>query len=157
VRLEANRFADQKYLDDWPDHYGGVKIASGPAAGLAPWNWQTRTLSLDGGIVCVDGVPLVYYHFHAFRFVTRRVYDSGLTRYGRMPATYRKWLYDRYATAVLEAARELSRRGTPVPLGPATRWGSSALHLVRLAGQIVRRRLPSLHFVNQRHDIAGRS
>src|SRR5436309_13384563 len=37
-RIEPDRFADQKYLDDWPDRFAGVKVCTNPGAGVAPWN-----------------------------------------------------------------------------------------------------------------------
>src|SRR5439155_1321010 len=37
-RLEGNRFADQKYLDEWPERFAGVLVFKHKGVNLAPWN-----------------------------------------------------------------------------------------------------------------------
>lgn len=67
-RIEPERFGDQKYLDDWPERFPGVKICTNPGAGLAPWNEERHRLTTDGkGRVCVDGTPLIFHHYAGLR------------------------------------------------------------------------------------------
>jgi SAM-dependent methyltransferase len=63
-RFEDGKFGDQKYLDDWPERFEGVRVAEQPGAGLAPWNASRYELSLNGTGVRVDGAPLVFFHYH---------------------------------------------------------------------------------------------
>jgi hypothetical protein len=110
-RVEPGRFGDQKYLDEWPRLFPGVRVVHHPGAGLGPWNWMTADIRIDGARATIDGQPLVYYHFHGLTVFHRRLYDVGLTRERRMPRTLRKWLYDGYIDAMEEAASVLRRRG----------------------------------------------
>jgi hypothetical protein len=84
-RLEDGKFGDQKYLDDWPTRFKGVKVIDDPGAGMAPWNaaryevfgepsegFQIRDKST------LEVTPLVFYHFHALRFF----YDYKLNLVG---------------------------------------------------------------------------
>ncbi len=67
-RFEPGRYGDQKYLDDWPARFGGVRVSSNPAAGLAPWNEEHyRVTATSDGAVHVDDVPLIYFHHAGMR------------------------------------------------------------------------------------------
>lgn len=80
-RVEPGRFADQKYLDSWPQRFAGVVVAQHPGANLAPWNVNGHALASSGTGVCVDGWPLLFYHFHGLRQIYGAVYDPGLAEY----------------------------------------------------------------------------
>lgn len=63
-RYEDGKFCDQKYLDDWPKHWGAHSIRH-KGANLAPWNQADQyKYSLRGGTIYVDEDPLIWYHFH---------------------------------------------------------------------------------------------
>lgn len=64
---EAGYCGDQKYLDDWPDRFPGVRVLQHPGAGLAPWNITNHRVARLGKSVTADGWPLIFYHHHSFR------------------------------------------------------------------------------------------
>jgi hypothetical protein len=78
-RLDNGRFADQKYLDDWPERFPGVVVLQHKGAGLAPWNLANYSYSLTNGKILVDGQPLIVYHFEGFKRITRWMYDTNLS------------------------------------------------------------------------------
>ncbi len=80
-RREGDRYADQRYLDDWPEQFPGVAVAADKGANLAPWNVGGHVLRASGGKVFVDGEPLIFYHFHGVRPISRRVFNLGLNQY----------------------------------------------------------------------------
>ena len=110
-RLEDDRFADQKYLDAWPGRFPGVHAVQHPGAGLAPWTWMGHTIDVQRDPPSVDGQPLIFYHFHAFRVLGRWLYDSGLLN-GRMPTAVHQRLYDAYAVD-LGRSRRLAEQVAP--------------------------------------------
>lgn len=65
ARPEGGKMGDQKYLDDWPTRFPGVKVLEHPGAGLAPWNAPQYALAAGDAGPLVDGRPVVFYHFHA--------------------------------------------------------------------------------------------
>ncbi len=77
-RVEEGRFADQKYLDDWPDRFKSVVVLEHPGANLAPWNLGARRLTETDGRVEVDGRPLLFFHFHGLRHSAPRVWNTRL-------------------------------------------------------------------------------
>ena len=111
LRLEDGKFADQKYLDDWPERFEGVHVLRHPGGGLAPWNLDRHTLRRDGDRVLVDGEPLVFFHFHRVRMRADGGYDwrapgyLGVGKAGEL--VYRPYL------AALDAAKRRVREVDP--------------------------------------------
>jgi hypothetical protein len=66
-RYEVNKFADQKYLDEWDKLFPNVKEFK-IGSGVAPWNIKNNdlTLDLDGNLLYRDE-PLIFYHFNGLR------------------------------------------------------------------------------------------
>jgi hypothetical protein len=102
LRLEDGKFADQKYLDDWPDRFEGVHVLRHAGGGLAPWNLDRHTLRRENGKILVDGDPLVFFHFHRLRMRADGGYDWRAPGYlGLGPA--RELVYRPYLAALDEA------------------------------------------------------
>jgi hypothetical protein len=81
-RVEADRFADQKYLDVWPEEFHSVKIVEHKGANVAPWNIGRYTLSERQGHAYVDELPLVFYHFHSLKRRRPWLFDPSFAAYG---------------------------------------------------------------------------
>jgi hypothetical protein len=101
-RLEDGRFADQKYLDDWPERFEGVHVLQHKGGGLAPWNVSGYQLRDEGGHVMVDEDPLVFFHFHRVRLREDGAYDWRAPGYP-IPARARELVYEPYLAALDEA------------------------------------------------------
>jgi hypothetical protein len=84
-RLEGAKFADQKYLDDWPSQFPGVAVLQHKGVNLAPWNAGAYTLRMRHGTVFVDGDPLIVYHFHSLKVIHAVLFDLWLPEYGLTP------------------------------------------------------------------------
>jgi hypothetical protein len=130
-RCEEGRFADQKYLDDWPRRFKNVAVLRHQGANVAPWNVMAQRLDGTGDRVLVDGTPLVFFHFHGFRRLGRWLYDTNLGTYGaRASATVRRRIYGPYVQDLASTATEVERRtgrrpvDAPARHAPARwRWG----------------------------------
>jgi hypothetical protein len=108
LRLEDGKFADQKYLDDWPERFEGVHVLRHPGGGLAPWNIDRHRLSREDGRVLVDGEPLVFFHFHRVRMRVDGGYDWRAPGYLGLRAA-RELVYRPYLAALDDAKREVRR------------------------------------------------
>lgn len=70
ARIEANKFGDQKYLDDWTTKFKGVHILQYLGGGVAPWNVQQyEFVRIKNQIVGREKITekkfkLIFYHFH---------------------------------------------------------------------------------------------
>lgn len=84
-RIEADRFADQKYLDRFPDKFGDEIVLQHKGANVAPWNIENYILYVKENNVYVDDQKLLFFHFQGFKQLLPWVYDLGLWSYGVRP------------------------------------------------------------------------
>ena len=119
-RLEGDRFADQKYLDRAPELFDSVTVIKNIGANLAPWNVGNYKIAWDHQHVRVDDQPLLFYHFHGFRRVTRWLYDPNLMIY-RVPLTkeIRAGIYQPYieTLSALSSTLQVNRRSIALHVG----------------------------------------
>lgn len=105
ARYEDGKFGDQKYLDDWTQRFDGVHVLKHVGGGVAPWNVQQYMLNRDNdGRILVDGLPLVFFHFHGYKHYLDGIHDLGSYRLDRSVIDY---LYRPYARALSSANAEI--------------------------------------------------
>ncbi len=108
-RIEDGKYADQKYLDEWPKRLGErLLVLDRPGVNLAPWNWAQYDFIhrrwLDEG-------ELVVFHFARFRPIHGDWWwQSGQLDYGVMPRALRHAIYGPYWRALAAARAELETR-----------------------------------------------
>lgn len=115
-RVEEGRFADQKYLDEWPSRFEKVVVLEHKGANLAPWNLPNYQLrALEGNLVTVDEQPLIFFHFHALKQVGQWLYNPGWIEYGIDPSrVLRRRIYAPYLRTLFAIASQLaSATGAP--------------------------------------------
>ncbi len=66
-RVELTRYADQKYLDYWPELYPNVCISEIHGANVAPWNISNYDFRLSNNVPTIDAEPIIFYHFHGIK------------------------------------------------------------------------------------------
>jgi hypothetical protein len=80
-REEDGRFADQKYLDDWPERFEKVCDLRYKGANLAPWNIDNYKINKQDAYVYVDEDRLVFFHFNGLNKLSWAFYDTGTKLY----------------------------------------------------------------------------
>ncbi|MBX5162254.1 MULTISPECIES: hypothetical protein [unclassified Rhizobium] len=106
-RLEDGKMGDQKYLDEWPILYPKCHIIAHPGAGIAPWNYEKLHFAEQtlGGVL-VEGMPLIFYHFHQFQLLAGGGFDrlsSFYTSVCREPEA----VYAAYEAALMRTLSEI--------------------------------------------------
>ena len=116
-RIEDGRFADQKYLDDWPSRFRHVVVLEQRGANLAPWNLAgCRLHSTDRKTVMADGDPLIFFHFHGLKRIAPWLYDPDWATFGVTPSTVlRRQIYLPYLRALCDASRLFPQLSGVVP------------------------------------------
>jgi hypothetical protein len=125
---ERGRFADQKYLDEWPALLGDrLHVFDHPGVGLAAWNVNRFGLAKDGAGYRVDGEPLVLFHFHGFKQLSARWAGNRFGLYHVRPTPELLELYGDYW-------RRLQEKQAPVGDGAdhGVRWPTAGRLLERL-------------------------
>jgi hypothetical protein len=84
-RTENGRYADQKYLDEWPERFPGVRILNHKGANVAPWNRANYCFSKHENTLYVDDAPLVFFHFQGLKEIRPWLVDSNLGCSFRFP------------------------------------------------------------------------
>jgi len=96
-RVEDGRFTDQRYLDELPGKFGGVRVLDHAGVNAAPWNVADARVESAGGEVRIDGVPLLFYHFQGLRETLPGWFDPGFRAYGAVAgAAVRDLIYGPY-------------------------------------------------------------
>jgi len=125
-RAEEGKNADQKYLDEWPALYPGLRVISTAGAGIAPWNVASVELSETAGTVKVQGSPLYFFHFHGLRKVGRRIYDPVLLHFFTEPTPVLKdHVYGPYVCTLEAILSLLGEKGPSLQVLGHLKWSRS--------------------------------
>ena len=121
-RVENGRYADQKYLDNWPTLFQGVVVLRHKGGNLAPWNLANHTTRRVGNCVWVDEQPLIFFHFHGFQHIKDWLYDPGLVQYKVKPSKIiRQSICMPYIRTLLEVQQQISRLSWEISLHSSIR------------------------------------
>ena len=77
-RFEENRYADQKYLDQFPHLSPSLCVISNLGAGIAPWNMNHYVLDGNNIVKGEEKYPFVFFHMHG---ITTEIKGSHLMMY----------------------------------------------------------------------------
>ena len=123
-RVEGGRFADQKYLDEWPGRFNPhVAVLRHKGANVAPWNWMNYEIRCSNGEIEVDGQPLIFYHFAELKILNRWLCNPTLSKYGRGSLALRRYIYRPYLRALSETRKWLEGIEPDLDPGYAIRKG----------------------------------
>jgi len=85
-RVEESRFADQKYLDEFPIRFQSVRVIQHKGANVGPWNVATYPITQRGEEIRVDGQPLIFFHFHGFKVLSSWLFDTNFGMFHASPS-----------------------------------------------------------------------
>jgi hypothetical protein len=93
-------YPGQTNLDNWPNKFEDVCVIQNVGAGVAPWNVSGYELTMENLIPHVNGLPVVFYHYHQYgRFTSG---DHQLCNYP-LSQTVIDFFYRPYIAAMREA------------------------------------------------------
>lgn len=130
ARSEDGKFGDQKYLDDWTQRFTGIHVLQHIGGGVAPWNVQQYLFRRNAsGNIEVNGVPLVFFHFHGYKYYSNGMHDLGNYQLNR---TVIDLIYRPYVKELTKAYAEILIVSPDFNRGYAARPGSWKTFLRRL-------------------------
>jgi len=127
-RVEGDKFADQKYLDQWPQLFDSLAVLRHKGVNVAPWNLPTLRVQREGAVLRIDDVPLICFHFHGLKHVVGPLYESGLRTYRvKLDSALRRNLFEPYLLELTEHEAELARAGVTSGHAKSRRFVRSGL------------------------------
>lgn len=131
-RVEGDRYADQRYLDEFPLRCGGVHELRHPGADVAPWNVAGPPLEWTGTQFTVMGQPLIFFHFQGLKMVGRHLVDPNLAAYGNRATPALRRLYRDYVARLrgVDVGMSMSAPRRP-SVGTVTQHGRRILRGLR--------------------------
>jgi GT2 family glycosyltransferase len=79
LQLESSRYAEQKYLDAWPEKFSGTAIILHAGVNVAPWNLRDHVLTHGKKGLQINRQTLISYQFQGLVHLGRQLYsDPGL-------------------------------------------------------------------------------
>lgn len=108
-KLEGEKFADQKYIEQFSKLAKNTVVIDDPGINCAPWNSSGRHFSCGRDGVTVDGRPLIVYHFSKVKRIRRWCIATGLNRQGVIGAKgINRHVYRPYAKALAAVTHRYS-------------------------------------------------
>jgi len=137
-RVEDGKFADQRYLDDFPTLFSGVHVCEHKGADVGPWNVERYCVSRNHGRVLVDADPLIFYHFVGYRQEFRRLIDPGIRfREWPLPRHVLDAIHKPYVKEILECRKLLERLVPGFQDLPGNTRGSQSMGLAKASPQYI--------------------
>jgi len=113
-RVEGGRFADQRYLDSFPQ-FPNVVVVNHPGVDAAPWNLRRHQVEVGPtGSLTIDRQPLIFFHFHGLRSEGRRYFFKHLPYLARTTTAVRERLYRPYCEALWQIEHGMNSRRAPL-------------------------------------------
>jgi hypothetical protein len=109
---EDGRFADQKYLDQWPSLFENVLILKNKGANLAFWNWENYQVTRERGVARVDDEPLIFCHISRLKQISRWLFALNFNHPFTVPWSIRRACFAPYLATLQETDRWL-RQSVP--------------------------------------------
>lgn len=133
-RVEPTRFADQKYLDTWPQSFSDLKILDHPGINAGPWNFDNGDYARTSAGPTLGGAPLVCFHFQGIRQGPNGQFNLGLEgrqldRHADPQAPIYHDLYGSYLTALVAARAAIKGLVPPDEIGANARTAPGGVSL----------------------------
>jgi hypothetical protein len=109
-RVEPDRFADQKYLDVWPERFAGVHVIQHKGANVASWNVLGHSITKVAGGVMVDDQALIFFHFHHLKRRASWLFETDFHVHAARPnRVVKRHVFSPYLAMLDQQARVASR------------------------------------------------
>ena len=111
------KYADQGYLDQFPNLFEGVKVLENRGFNLAPWNTMGQVIlsDSDGRVTLGDHTPLTFFHFHGLKRFGKWMVTSQLNYRSPASKSLVENVYKPYLRALLKAEKELENTESSRP------------------------------------------
>ncbi|MFH0854068.1 MAG: glycosyl transferase [bacterium] len=104
---ENGKLGDQLYLNDWPERFNGVYVLKHLGANAAPWNISQYEIAEKTGKIFINGMDLIFYHFHSLKIYSKRKFGLSYENYSLSDAC-KKLIYKPYLVGLKIAIDQIN-------------------------------------------------
>lgn len=106
---DSGRYADQGYLNMFPNIQINLKIIENRGVNLAPWNiGLINPFKKFDTIFIKDKVPVIFFHFHGLKLIGNIIIPNHIQYLSAFRNTTKKYIYNPYITNMLEISKKYS-------------------------------------------------
>lgn len=110
-KFENDKFADQKYLDEWPSRYKNhIVVSENIGIGVAPWNIEGENISFRDKQFFINHKPIIFYHFHGLKIFNKYLAKTGLSGFHAKLTSPVKDLYLNYLNELSSNAITIKKK-----------------------------------------------
>lgn len=102
-KLEGDKYADQKYLNAWPEKFDKVHSIKNIGANAAPWNIGNYNVTLKNKKIYLDNQPLVFYHYASLKWIEGSFYTTCSSYFARLKPIIKNEIYLPYINKLLQS------------------------------------------------------
>jgi hypothetical protein len=95
-KLTFRKYADQKYLNYWTRDFSNVCVIKNKGANVAPWNVGNHKVVLRDVTICIDDIPLIFYHFASLKFIDNGYYTTVSSYFSFVTSEISRLIYYPY-------------------------------------------------------------
>ncbi len=112
------KYADQGYLDQFPNLFHGVKVLENRGFNLAPWNTSGQFILQDtnGHVILGNQTPLTFFHFHGLKKFGKWMITSQLNYRSPASKPLMEHVYKPYLRALQKAEEALEKQVSGRPI-----------------------------------------
>lgn len=104
--MEPTRYADQKYLDEFPKRWNNVYVLKNLGAGIAPWNmtkyrYSESSLKYQGKMW-----PLVFFHMHGVKITVKDKMLRAESIHHALNKDVNRLFYEPYAALMADLSKK---------------------------------------------------
>ncbi len=106
-QFDDDRWADQKYLDQWPRLFKSVKVIDHLGINAAFWNIRFQNVHGENHKIYVRNDKLIVFHFSGFEMFTPTEFE--LCRHRKLKKNHIKLIYFPYIKAIRDVMQEVKK------------------------------------------------
>lgn len=113
TRAENGKWADQGYLNDWPELFKNIVVMQNRGGGVAPWNINAYTFYKEQDKIRAfneeikTDIDVIFYHFQGLKIYTNKLISLGISK--RKKNAY-EFIYKDYLNKLSKKENEIMKK-----------------------------------------------
>lgn len=113
LKAENGKWADQGYLNDWPEIFENVVVMENRGGGIARWNLEAYSFYVEENRIKAfnkvinNNIDLLFYHFEGLKIFSNKLMSVGILKTQKI---FFKFIYKDYINQISKKENELIKK-----------------------------------------------